>query len=99
MNRAWAALKDDGVVMLAVNVGEDQQAVSEFVQDFPIDFTVLLDSYGNISKRWWVTAMPTTFVVDTRGHIVSSVTGSREWDKAEFLQAVRDLATRDEMSR
>jgi peroxiredoxin len=91
MNRAWAELRDEGVAMLAINLGEDREAVSAFTKDFPIDFNVLLDSRGNIGMRWQVTSMPTTFVVSPRGEIVYRIMGSREWDSDQLLQLVRDL--------
>ncbi len=91
MNRAWAELQDESVVMLAINVGEDKEAVLAFSQDYPIDFPVLLDSYGNISQRWRVVGMPTTFVVNRRGQIVHRMVGKREWDSEALLGLVRDL--------
>jgi peroxiredoxin len=91
MNRAWAELQDESVVMLAINVGEDREAVLAFNRDYPIDFQVLLDSYGNISQRWRVVGMPTTFLVNRKGKIIHRIAGKREWDSEELLGLVRGL--------
>ncbi|MCG8427358.1 MAG: TlpA family protein disulfide reductase [Chromatiales bacterium] len=91
MNRAWEALQGENVAMLAINLGEDREAVDAFIKDFPIDFTVLLDRRGNISQRWRVTGMPTTFLVDPQGNIAYRIVGKREWDSDELLQLVREL--------
>jgi peroxiredoxin len=80
MNRAWSTLKHEAVVMLAINVGEERQAVEAFVEDYPIDFRVLLDSDGEIGRRWGVRGLPTTFIIDPRGEIVYRVVGERNWD-------------------
>ncbi|MCU7803898.1 MAG: TlpA family protein disulfide reductase [Candidatus Thiodiazotropha sp. (ex Lucinoma borealis)] len=97
MNRAWSQLKQEGISMLAINVGEDQQAVSAFIEDYPIDFGLLLDSYGNISQRWQVRGLPTTFILNAKGEIVYRVVGDREWDDASLLQQVRDLKPTDDV--
>lgn len=82
--------------MLAINVGEDQQAVSAFIEDYPIDFGLLLDSYGNISQRWQVRGLPTTFILNPKGEIVYRVVGDREWDDVNLLQQVRELKPADD---
>ncbi|MEJ2455210.1 MAG: TlpA disulfide reductase family protein [Candidatus Thiodiazotropha sp.] len=91
MNRAWTMLKDEGVVMLALNLGEELGAVRGFLRNYPIDFPVLLDLNANVSDRWELTALPTTFVLDVRGRIVYRVIGEREWDSEPLLRQIRAL--------
>jgi peroxiredoxin len=91
MNRASRVLRNEAVVWLAVNVGEDRGAVEAFRSDYPIAFTVLLDPDGRVSKDWWVTGMPTTFVINPQGEIEHQIVGKREWDDATHLQLVRQL--------
>ena len=95
MNRASRALPDETVVWLAVNVGEDREAVEAFRNDYPIAFTVLLDTDGRVSQDWSVTGMPTTFVVNQQGEIEHQIVGKREWDDATHLQLVRRLIESD----
>ena len=91
MNRASRMLRNNAVVWLAVNVGEDREAVRTFRNDYPIDFTVLLDSDGKVSKDWWVTGMPSTFVINPQGDVVHHIVGKRDWDDAKHLQLLRQL--------
>jgi len=91
MNRAWKKIKDEGIVMLAVDVGEDEDTVFTFMADYPIDFTVLLDSSGEITARWPVVGLPTTFVLDREGRLVYQAIGGREWDNDSLLDKVRAL--------
>ena len=91
MNRASRMLRNEAVVWLAVNVGEDREAVRAFRNDYPIDFTVLLDSDGKVSKDWWVTGMPSTFVISPQGDTVHHIVGKRDWDDAKHLQLLRQL--------
>lgn len=91
MNRAWAKVKDEGIIMLAVNVGETEETISHFNVDYPIDFTILLDQAGMYAPEWKIGGMPTTFIVDSNGLVVYKVVGTREWDNDKILDAVRAL--------
>lgn len=94
MNRASAVLEQDEVAMLAVNLGEEPEAVEAFLNDFPIDFPVLIDQRGIYSQRWGVRALPTTFVLNPRGEIVYRILGEKVWDDPSLLAQVRQLAPR-----
>ena len=91
MNRAWGEIKNQGIEMLAVNVGEDEDTIFSFMGDYPIDFTVLLDESGDIINEWPVKGVPTTFVVDPEGKLVYRAIGGREWDDDKLLDLVRAL--------
>jgi len=91
MNRAWKKIKDEGIEMIAINVGEDEDTIFAFTAEYPIDFQVLLDESGEMMKKWPVKGLPTTFILDIRGHIVYRATGGREWDADELLDKVRKL--------
>jgi len=95
MNRAWKKVKDDNIVMLAINVGEDEDTIFSFLGDNPIDFTVLLDDSGNMIKTWPVRGLPTTFVLDSEGRLVYQAIGGREWDSDSLLEKVRALKAKE----
>jgi len=92
LNRAWAALKADGVAMLAVNVGEEKAAIKRFLQDYPIDFTVLYDLPGDSMAQWQLQNLPSTLILDRDGEIAYRVVGEKAWDDPEIVQQIRDLA-------
>lgn len=93
MNRAWNKVKDDGISMIAINVGEDEDTIFEFTADYPIEFDVLLDQSGDIINQWPVRGLPTTFVVSPDGYLAYRAIGGREWDNDELLDKVRALKT------
>lgn len=93
LNRTWAALRDEGVAMLAVNVGEKSRAVSAFLQDYPIDFPVLLDEKGISMQRWQIKGMPTTVILNPQGELVHHIAGERAWDSPEILTQIRAVKT------
>jgi len=91
MNRGWAKIKSDGIAMIAINVGEDEDTIFTFTGDYPIDFTVLLDLSGEVINQWPIKGLPTTFVIDPQGRIVYRAIGGRQWDAEELLNLVRAL--------
>jgi thiol-disulfide isomerase/thioredoxin len=90
MNRAAKKLAELPVAWIAVNVGEDREAVAAFRADYPIDFSVLLDATGEVSRSWRVTGMPTTYIIDPRGYLVHRIVGKREWDDERHLQMLTE---------
>lgn len=91
MNRAWQILRQEGIAMLAINVGEDEDAIFLFTADYAADFPVLLDRSGEVIAKWPVKGLPTTYIVAPDGRIVYRAIGSREWDDAALLDAIRAL--------
>ena len=91
MNRAWGKIKNDGIEMLAINVGEDEDTIFAFSGEYPIDFTILLDESGEEIKKWPIKGLPTTFVLNPEGQIVYQAIGGREWDNDDILEQVRKL--------
>ncbi len=94
MNRAWGKIKDEGIQMLAINIGEDEEAISSFTKNYPIDFTILLDESSEEISNWSIRGLPTTFVLDPQGHVIYRAVGGREWDNKKILDMVRALKTK-----
>lgn len=91
MQRAWEQIKDEGIALLAVNVGEDEDTIFQFTANYPVTFPLLLDRDSEVIQRWPVRGLPTTFVVDPRGRIVYRAIGGRAWDDPRLLEQVRSL--------
>lgn len=91
MNRAWSILRQEDVVILAINMGEDEDTIFIFTADYPADFPLLLDREGEVIAQWPVKGLPTTYVVAPDGRIAYRAIGGREWDDPEFIRKIRDL--------
>ena len=91
MNRAWKKVKGEGIKMIAINVGEDEDAIFAFSGEYPIDFLVLLDQNTEEINKWPIKGLPTTFILDPQGRIVYQAVGGREWDDDDLLNKIRAL--------
>ena len=92
MQRAWEQLREQGIAMLAVDVGETEDTVFPFLADYQVTFPILFDHDSAVMKAWPVKGLPTTFVLDAQGRIVYRAIGGRDWDAPELLEKVRELA-------
>ena len=91
MERAWQKLKNEEMVMIAINVGEDEDTIFQFTANYPVTFPLLLDQDSEVVGPWGVRGLPTTYVVDPKGRVVYRAIGGREWDDPELLDKVRAL--------
>lgn len=93
LERLYLATVDKDVVVLAVNIGEDEDTVFSFmgtIEPSP-SFPILLDLEGSSMEAWKVRGLPTTFVIDSNGFIVYRAVGGREFDHPELINDIMAL--------
>ncbi len=66
----------EGLVLLAVNIGESQDKVASFKQSNNLTFTILLDSQEAVTLKYDVTGYPATFFIDKDGIIRAKKLGA-----------------------
>jgi len=91
MERARQKVQGEKIVILAVNVGEDEDTVFPFLARYPVKFPLPLDRNGTVIKQYPVVGLPTTFIVDPSGFVTHRAIGSREWDDPALLEQLRGL--------
>jgi len=91
IERLHRAFKDQGLVVLAVDVDEGAGVVARFVKDFRLSFPVLLDTGSAVTPRYGVVGLPTTILVDRRGRIVGGAVGPRDWASPAGRALIRSL--------
>jgi len=71
MQRAWDALKMEGILVLAVNMGEGEDTIFQVTANYPGDFPLLMDRDSAVVGEWYVRGLPTAFVesVDPQGRL------------------------------
>ncbi|VAW76213.1 Thiol:disulfide oxidoreductase related to ResA [hydrothermal vent metagenome] len=92
MERAWKKLKGKGVMLLAINVGEDENTLFEFMAKYPMSFPVLMDRKGEVIKQYKVTGLPTTYIIDQKGVVIHRAMGGRLWDHPKLVKKLLNLA-------
>ena len=91
--RLKAKLKNHPFDILAVNIEEDAAMVKAYLpQAMKQDLVVLLDRRGQTNKDWGLMMYPTTYIIDKQGRIRYVVTGERQWDHADIVAQINQLA-------
>lgn len=70
LEAAYQAHKEEGFVVLGVNVEESRSAVEPFVAEMGVTFPVLLDEKGQVAKEYRTLGLPMSLLVDREGIIV-----------------------------
>lgn len=70
MNDQRQKYKDQGVEIIAVNVGESEVAVKEFAKRHQLDFPIVLDREQQVTTAYGVNPLPITFLIDKNGNVV-----------------------------
>lgn len=75
MDNQYKAYKDKGVQILAVNVGESDYSVQNFIDRHNLSFPVLLDKDSQVMTAYDIDPLPFTFLIDKEGKVVDLVKG------------------------
>lgn len=81
--------RDQGLVILAINVRQQRDTAKKFIDKLNISYDVLLDSEGEVARAYGVLGLPTTFFVDGDGVLRKRILG--ESTPEIFEQIVREL--------
>ncbi|WP_240542760.1 TlpA family protein disulfide reductase [Exiguobacterium qingdaonense] len=80
------------IPVLGVNVTKNERRgkedVETFLDEYPVDFPILLDEEAAVEQQYRVVALPTTYVLDATGVIVGKQTGpvDEAWIRQQLNQ-------------
>ena len=96
MELLWQVFQNDDFVILAVDVKEERDTVSSFIEKNDYTFPVLLDSRGKVANMYDVRAYPTSFLIDREGKVVGKAVGAREWASKDSFDLIEYLLDKKE---
>ena len=89
LESAWRAYREQGLVVLGVDIQDTEAAGRRFIQQFGLTFPNAPDPKGKVSIDYGVYGVPETFLIDRRGLIrdkkVGAVTEPYIKEKVEAL--------------
>ena len=94
IERVHQELRDLGLVVLAINLGEKPDLVAGWVKSQGVTSTVLLDPKGEVAKKYDIAYTPTVFLVDRQGKLVGKAIGERQWTAEQGRALLRALLAR-----
>ncbi|MCL2244109.1 MAG: TlpA family protein disulfide reductase [Treponema sp.] len=91
MEILYNRLQNQGLEILAVDIGETSSAVQQFLRSNNYTFPVFLDQSGRTGSLYGVEAIPTSFIIDRSGKIISRIVGSIQWDSQRVISGFEAL--------
>nr|WP_205003290.1 thiol-disulfide oxidoreductase ResA [Scopulibacillus daqui] len=81
IENVYKTLNKKKIVILAVNIGESQFAVQNFMDKYHIDFPIVMDKNRDVTDAYHIGPIPTTFFINKDGEIEEKVVGSMPSEK------------------
>ena len=86
--------KDQGLTILAINLGEDKNDLAAWVKRRKVTTTTLLDPDGDVARSYAIGYTPTVFLIDRDGRLVAKSVGVRAWTGDKGRAVLRALIAR-----
>lgn len=91
MNDMQAKYKDQGLVVVGVNLDSKKSLAQEFLAKIPAKFTIAYDPEGKVADNYRVQGMPSSYVIDRNGNLQSVHLGFREKDAGKLENEIKHV--------
>lgn len=89
MDRQYAAFKDQGVHVLAVNIAQSEFEVQTFIDTYGLNFPVAIDKTKDVMTQYNIKPLPTTVLVSPDGKVKNIITG--EMSEAQIVSYMESI--------
>jgi cytochrome c biogenesis protein CcmG/thiol:disulfide interchange protein DsbE len=91
LNELRAKNSPEDLQIIAVNLDSDQALAKKFLSKLPANFTVAYDPKGTVAEAYQLPGMPTSFLIDRNGLVVSRHIGFLKQDSEKLAQQIQYL--------
>jgi len=91
LQRLYTSLSDQPFALLAVSMGEGKRRIQNFKKTAGIDFPLLLDPDSDLSLRWGVDFLPTSYLIDVQGRVRYTAYGEVPWEDDDVRATLHEL--------
>lgn len=90
MANQYEVFKNRGVEIVAVNVGESNIAVKNFMESYGVNFPVAMDKDRQVTEAYDITPLPTTFLINPEGKVIKVIKGTMtERNVYEYMNLIK----------
>ena len=89
--KLYNEFKNDGFVILAVDIQEKKKTVRKYAEKERLPFPVLLDNDGKVSRIYGIRSHPDHFLIDRGGNLIGRSLGGKNWANVETRNLIRFL--------
>lgn len=91
LNEMQAKYESQGLKVISVNLDAEREFADEFLQEIPADFAVVYDDIGATAKEFKVRGMPSSYLINRKGELVSRHVGFKIKKQPVYEQEIKDL--------
>jgi len=91
MQRLEDTLRERGFRILAVNLGESEDTIRDFLKVVGTRFAILLDPDRSSLTDWRAMAYPSSYIVDREGRLSHYLFGAIEWSEPGVVAQIIEL--------
>jgi thiol-disulfide isomerase/thioredoxin len=91
MNNMQKKYGNQNFKVISINVDSEPILAKQFLDNTPANFTILYDSNGNLANELQLKGMPSSFIINEKGKIVSAHVGFTEKRKVQYEQEIKQL--------
>ncbi len=89
LNQMQKKYQTQGFIIVSINLDYNKKLADNFLKDQPANFTIIYDPQGATSKKFKLTAMPTSFLINRQGKIIASHAGFNNEKKHKIEQQIQ----------
>ncbi|MCE4552922.1 TlpA disulfide reductase family protein [Roseateles cellulosilyticus] len=91
LNQLYQKYQGSGFTLLGINVDEDSRNAINLAGKLGVNFPVLLDGDKSVSKRYDLSSMPSTLLIDRDGKVRYVYRGYQAGYEALYEKQIREL--------
>jgi thiol-disulfide isomerase/thioredoxin len=91
MQRLRAHLAGAPFEIVAVNDQEGESKIRAFLKRVPLDFPIVRDTDGGVTRAWKARMFPSSYLVDAHGKIRFVLAGAIDWSAPGAVRTVQSL--------
>lgn len=79
---------EEGLVIVGVNLDNEPELALEFLEEYPASFRIYYDEEKVLAREFDVIAMPSSYLLDRNGTVISKHFGFKVKKQAEYEAAI-----------
>lgn len=88
MNNLQQKYQGEGLTVLSVNLDHNRNLANQFLAQIPADFPIIFDPKGLIARKFKLKGMPSSFLIDRSGTLVSAHVGFNQEKSLAYEQEI-----------
>jgi len=84
MNEMHEKHQQQGLIIISVNLDNNKVLADDFLAEVPANFSVFYDPKGKVARKFKLKGMPSSYIIDRTGKMVSAHVGFTESKKIKY---------------